>query len=377
MVYDMKLKYIFLCLACCSLSAYAIDDTVIPIVGEHVAPVHNGYQNITSVSSQTSVPASANAIYVPLDKGIDAAILDAYLQISKSSLLDKEQNPDLLNAIADATTEINIENNLLKVAFDTTKLQQVQDDFSQALFAGIKSPVMAFVVLNQQEGNVVADSDGYSVFLQELSKNAKDLNYDLLYPLMDLTDLQTFNQDSVLAHNEVALAKAANRYGSEYFMTATLKEEGDNFVTVIWNFYTKEGTKLGSSKLSGDANEMSVSLSTTLAQLISSAKQGGIPAAIASENDASTDNLVLGPHDGLVRISISEVKNLSDLANIKRILIGYGYENDIKVVAIQGSSLIFEIPTNSSPAILDGTMRNAKDFSKIGSWQYSYLRSQQ
>ena len=103
--------------------------------------------------------------------------------------------------------------------------------------------------------------------------------------------------------------------------------------------------------------------------------KAGVSVSQLSAMQRIEDVYELGPKDGFVRMSISEANSLFDIANIKKILISYGYESDVKIVAVHGHDLIIEIPTNSSPAILDGTMRNARDFKKIGSWQYTYLKS--
>lgn len=57
---------------------------------------------------------------------------------------------------------------------------------------------------------------------------------------------------------------------------------------------------------------------------------------------------------------------------MRRTLIIYGYDARVSVVGADGEGLIVEIPTSSDPAILDGTMARARDFTKLGAWHYAY-----
>lgn len=312
--------------------------------------------------------------YVPITDGIDKALVDAYTQYTKATLLDDSINTKLVDDISNATMSLAIENNNLKVVFDDKKLAQIAKDNQKQIFTGVKSSMMAFVVVNTNNTTNIAQGADSSSFLTRFDKSAEPLNFSIIYPLLDLNDIQTFNEQSVLAHNDKALAQAAMRYGSEFFISATLKHEGGGFVSFTYNLYNSQGQRLTGERLVGQEQILADKLAKNIALAIASIKAGDSVAELASLQ--RIDNIYeLGPNDGFVRMSISEVNSLFDIANIKKILISYGYESDVKIVAMHGHDLIIEIPTNSSPAILDGTMRNARDFKKNGSWQYTYLKS--
>lgn len=315
-----------------------------------------------------------NAVNVPITDGIDQALVSAYLQYTKNVLLDNKLSIKLINDVSNAVLALAIDNNTLKVVFDDTKINQVAQDNKKQVFFGAKSSLIAFVVVNSNGTTSIAQGPDSSTFLTRLNSKSESLNFSMLYPLLDLNDIQTFNEQSVLAHNDQALAKAAMRYGSEFFISATLKHEGGGFINFTYNLYNSQGERLLGERLIGQEQEIANKLAQNLALSIANVK-AGVSVSQLSTMQRIEDVYELGPKDGFVRMSISEANSLFDIANIKKILISYGYESDVKIVAVHGHDLIIEIPTNSSPAILDGTMRNARDFKKIGSWQYTYLKS--
>lgn len=318
---------------------------------------------------------TSHGVGVLMDKGVDDALLQAFLYTTGTSLLTvNEVDPRLIQAINAAAVSMTVDNGALVVNFDQSRLEKITKNFKQNLFHGIKSPVMAFMVINQHTGNEIINHEKEIPFLVKLNEHAKTLNYDLFYPLLDLTDVQNFTPDTILSHDDATLAKAAARYESEYFVSATLKYEPNGFINIIWNLYDKTGQKLYGSTLSGLDEEVATDLSVQIAKVVnvrSLAKDNpnaAQPAQVGSDLDENA--FALGPRNDAVRIAISNVNSLNDVAKVRSALITYGYDNGFDIVAMKDGNLILDIHTNASPSILDGTMSYAQDFSKAGQWHY-------
>lgn len=255
--------------------------------------------------------------------------------------------------------------------FDLNRVDESIRDQGLAVFNGLENPLLTWMVSYGEERSELVSGENVTPFAAALMREAQGLNYRLMLPLLDLEDIQRVNVNTVLTHQDAALAAASARYGSDFYLTMAVLDR-DGMGSVKWNVYTKDGQRLSGSEIAGLTEELAAltagDLARTLASLSTKVQEGEKVTPRAS----ALDVFALGPGDGFVRVRIDNVGNLKDVNAMRRTLIIYGYDARVSVVGADGEGLIVEIPTSSDPAILDGTMARARDFTKLGAWHYAY-----
>ncbi|MDY6470726.1 MAG: DUF2066 domain-containing protein, partial [Succinivibrio dextrinosolvens] len=230
--------------------------------------------------------------------------------------------------------------------------------------------------------------DGEAEFVKKLQGAASQNRFNIMFPVMDLDDVQQVNSQTIVSHSDELIAKASKRYDAKYFVSGVMeRDSANNGYSVKWNLCDADGKSLGSGANSGDADTATSQMSAQIAQVLMNSSNTGNTAAPAapvatSANEADTitpvtddGSIALGPVKGGVRVLITDIENVADYPRIKRILITYGYESDIQVLGYNSEGVIFLIPTGSSPAILDGTFTHASEFTKVAPWTYRFNES--
>ena len=202
-----------------------------------------------------------------------------------------------------------------------------------------------------------------------------------MFPVMDLDDVQNVNAQTILSHSDKILATASKRYNAKYFVAGAIEGSDDSYA-VKWNAYDEAGKALGSGQCSGTLADTTSQMSREVAKVL---MQNIDPQANQSQTSADEvqdltqtstgGEIYLGPTKGGVIVQLNGVDNVADYPRIKRILITYGYEADIEVLGYNNDGVIFMIPTGSNPAILDGTLAHAGEFTKVADWTYNFNKS--
>lgn len=319
----------------------------------------------------------------PVSDGMDKAILDSFREATASSAID-DTSKISLDEIKSAVSSLRINNDNFEISFDDGKLKNLLSSQGIASWNGLSDPVLVWLADVEESGINVINGDSDNEFAVALNQASNKNNYNLMFPVMDLDDVEKVNAQTILSHSDKILATASKRYDAKYFVAGAIeKNSGDNTYTVKWNAYDDEGKSLGNGQTQGTLEETSTAMSRDVAKVL----MQNISSDTATAQNTSSDEvesmtttdpdggIVLGPVKGGVRVMFTGVDNVSDYPKINKILISYGYESDISVLGYNSQGVIFLIPTGSSPSILDGTLAHAGEFTKVGDWIYKFNKS--
>lgn len=341
---------------------------------------------LVSTSLLLSQSVLATQIYEKsLANGMDDAIIQAFVESTQDALYDTKSIP--LEEIKNSIENLKINDDKLLVSFDDDKLAQILDKRGIVTFQGLENPVLVWFANVSENSINIINSDGVDEFSQAFSQACAKLHYNLMFPLMDLDDAQFVDDKTILTHSDLNLAKASTRYGSDYFIAGAIEQDSQTLAySVKWNVFDKQGNNLGQGQNQGELATLADSLAMEIAKVLAASQMStdsqnqeqnatanSTQEATASDSVALED--ILGPVEGGVQVLFSGIDNVADYPNIKKALISYGYEADISVVGYNENGVIFLIPTNSSPEILDGTLSHASEFTKIAPWTYNYNKS--
>lgn len=334
--------------------------------------------------SQIAPCAMANSVTVDITSNVDTAFLKAfnsYLQENSSS----QDTFDDIKQLDKLVKNAYIKGNKLNVLFDETLLNDFMQDRNIVKFEQINEPILVWLTkVGDSQTTIVTDTND-TALTANLSEVSNKHNLRLMFPLMDLDDVQLVSANTILSHNDKALANASSRYGSNYFIAGALSYDNNNVFAKL-NLFYKDGSLIESKSYSSfDTNglndaikDIKVAIAKDLIKNRENSKQDALNTDANKDEPQETedkvllDDKLLGPSRDFVRFKIANITSLQDIAKIKHLFITYGYDDNAKIVRIEDGALIVELKTHSNPMILDGTMRKSGDFNKISAWTYTY-----
>lgn len=338
--------------------------------------------------AMTSSANAAVTVQKDVSIGMDAAIVEAFNEVASKQAID-DTGILQLDRVKDAVSSVKLNGENFEITFDENKINSVLRDSGIACWSGLSEPVLVWMTDVSSDESSIISADSTSTVMKSLIDDANASQYNLLFPLMDLDDIQNVNEQTILSHSDKILAKASSRYGVKFFISAALEKNEDvQQVTFKWNVFDDQGKILGNGENTGTTEEISKAATKEIAKVLmnntieSQTDQNStvIPLTSADEQQNASDvaqeeDLSLGPVKGGVRVLFTGIDNVADYPAISKTLVMYGYESDVNVLAYQDSGVVFMIPTGSSPLILDGTLSHAGEFTKIAPWTYKYNKS--
>ena len=217
-----------------------------------------------------------------------------------------------------------------------------------------------------ESGNFVGDT--LSPFAKAFSDSADNNKYRLMFPLLDLEDIQSVTYDTVTKFDSGVLAVASKRYGSDFVIASVVDHLPDGNVSVSCRLLDKDGKILYDNAQVGAENELAVSEAKAIAGVLSSLpkESSAISAALGNPD-------VLGAQGDFVRMKLYGINNLNDLVAFERALSGIGVEGNVSCVMVDDSdAVIVNVYTKLDPASLDGSLEHSSDFSKLEPFAYRY-----
>ena len=312
-----------------------------------------------------------------LDHGVEQALLQAFLAASGQTLLSgdaEHPDPELLQAVATAAAGMHIAGDSLSVSFEPGRVEELVRTYSGLMYGGIASPVVAFIAISRPSGSRIVNQESSLPLVELLHEQARRLSFRVLYPLMDLSDVQAVVPETVLSHDGQTLARAAARYEAGYFISAALSGAGTERLSVVWDLHDREGRRLHGTTSAGRPDEVAAQMALAVARAV---HEQGTPASAGAAAEAAPpeDAFALGPRSDVVRVAVSNVNSLNDLLELNTALITYGFDGEGQIVGLREGAVYMDIPTSAAPDILDGSMSHAQDFRKIGEWQYEWINT--
>ena len=204
----------------------------------------------------------------PVSDGMDKAILNSFREATASSAID-DTSKISLDEIKSAVSSLRINNDNFEISFDDGKLKNLLSSQGIASWNGLSDPVLVWLADVEESGINVINGDSDNEFAVALNQASNKNNYNLMFPVMDLDDVEKVNAQTILSHSDKILATASKRYDAKYFVAGAIeKNNGDNTYTVKWNAYDDEGKSLGNGQTQGTLEETSTSMSRDVAKVL-------------------------------------------------------------------------------------------------------------
>lgn len=220
------------------------------------------------LSVAVSASAHAQLIEKTLENGIDAAILDAFKDAVSSSAIDDISSISLTD-VKGALNSIKIDGANLIVDFDDEKISSLLNNKGIASWSGLSDPVLVWLANVNEEGMTVMGGDNEFEFAKALNSASNLNSYNLMFPIMDLTDMQEVSAQTILSHSDSQLVKASKRYDAKYFVAGAVEYNAETETySVKWNAYSGEGNILGSGSLEGDLDLVTQNMSREVAKVL-------------------------------------------------------------------------------------------------------------
>ena len=322
-------------------------------------------------------------VSVPLISTLDNALLDGFKSLASGLTMGMGVEVDsgssssfnyTLDDIAPALRGFNYEpDGSVVMSFSVPMVQNILKKQGDVAWSGLSNPVLVWMVSLDGTTMDLTSGQDLNSFAQALLAAAPDYKYRLMFPILDLQERNSISATTVLDHQAEALALASERYGSDYFILATLSSvPNEQGVTLKWNLYDKEGGEIGSSTLSGIASEVAAlstgDIARTLMGYQATLTEQVTPSRLKGSN---VDIDMLGPGEGFVRFKLTNIKSLQDLQAMRNALVRYGFDGSINIIGYNEGNYIIELVTNSNATNLEGTMRRAGDFVYLAPWTFS------
>ncbi len=322
-------------------------------------------------------------VSVPLISTLDNALLDGFKSLASGLTMGMGVEVDsgssssfnyTLDDIAPALRGFNYEpDGSVVMSFSVPMVQNILKKQGDVAWSGLSNPVLVWMVSLDGTTMDLTSGQDLNSFAQALLAAAPDYKYRLMFPILDLEERNSISATTVLDHQAEALALASERYGSDYFILATLSSvPNEQGVTLKWNLYDKEGGEIGSSTLSGIASEVAAlstgDIARTLMGYQATLTEQVTPSRLKGSN---VDIDMLGPGEGFVRFKLTNIKSLQDLQAMRNALVRYGFDGSINIIGYNEGNYIIELVTNSNATNLEGTMRRAGDFVYLAPWTFS------
>lgn len=344
--------------------------------------------NIAQGSSTAATPGATfneqiQEVSVPLISTLDNALLDGFKSLASGLTMGMGVEVDTgssssfnytLDDIAPALRGFNYEaDGSVVMSFSVPMVENILKKQGDVAWSGLSNPVLVWMVNLDGTSMELTSGQELNSFDQALLSAAPEYKYRLMFPILDLEERSSISATTILDHQAEALAIATERYGSDYFMIATLSSvPGEEGVTLKWSLYDKAGGEIGSSSLSGIASEVAAlsvgDIARTLMRYQATLTEQVTPSRLKGSN---VDIDMLGPGEGFVRFKLTNVKSLQDLQAMRNAFVRYGFDGSINIIGYQEGAYVVEIVTNSNATNLEGTMRRAGDFVYLAPWTFS------
>ena len=319
-------------------------------------------------------------VSVPILTSFDNAILDGFKSLESGITLGLGQSKNLsIDEVAPAVRSFTTDaDGNLVLRFSLPMAESILKKQGSTSWKGLSNPVLVWMVgLDGQSMNLVSGQN-LSSFAQAIMAATPDYKYRLMFPILDLEEMQKVKVNTILDHQDEVLAQASERYGADYFIAAAISSvPNESSITFKWNLFNRGGEVIAQSAVSGLIDEVASLGAGDIARALmtyqANLTEQETPSAIRQNN---VDIDMLGPGEGFVRMRIANVKSLQDLQHIRQALVTYGFDGDVRIIGFDDNMLVIEIATNSNADNLAGTMRHAGEFQYLSPWVFSFTNNE-
>ena len=333
---------------------------------------------------QPEVGEQQQEVSVTVLGNFDQALTDAFKSLESGITLGLGDSSAItVDQIAPAIRGIDTdEMGNLVVRFSLPVAERILKQQGALSWQGLSNPVLVWMVGLDGTSSVneltMVSGQNLSAFAQAILQAAPDYKYRLMFPILDLEDMQKVNVNTVLDHQDQVLAEASSRYGADYFIAAAISSvPNESGVTLKWNLYNRDGIAIANSSLSGVMDEVATLGAGDIARALMTFQEN-LDHGTETVNQLKANNVdieMLGPGEGFVRMRIGNIRTLQDIKGIRSAFATYGFDGDTRVVGYDNGQFVIEIATNSNPTNIEGTLRHGGDFTYLGPWSFNFRNS--
>lgn len=313
----------------------------------------------------------------------DAAVVEGFKSLESSLTLGMGRSTNLtIDDVAPALRSFTTDaDGNLVLRFSVPMAQSIIKKKGTPSWNGLSNPILVWMAgLDGSSGGTnmsLVSGQNLSPFASAILGAAPEYKYRMIFPVLDIEEIQKVSVNTVLDHRDDVLAAASARYGADYFIAAAISSvPNESGMTFKWNLFYKDGTLIAQSAISGLMDEVAALGAGDIARALmtyqSNQTESNEPSAL-SKNNVDID--MIGPGDGYVRMRISNVRSLQDIKEIRNIFITYGFDGDTRVIGFDNGLLVFEVATNSEPDNLAATMRRSGEFKYLAPWTFDFVKN--
>lgn len=313
----------------------------------------------------------------------DAAVVEGFKSLESSLTLGMGRSTNLtIDDVAPALRSFTTDaDGNLVLRFSVPMAQSIIKKKGTPSWNGLSNPILVWMAgLDGSSGGTnmsLVSGQNLSPFASAILGAAPEYKYRMIFPVLDIEEIQKVSVNTVLDHRDDVLAAASARYGADYFIAAAISSvPNESGMTFKWNLFYKDGTLIAQSAISGLMDEVAALGAGDIARALmtyqSNQTESDEPSAL-SKNNVDID--MIGPGDGYVRMRISNVRSLQDIKEIRNIFITYGFDGDTRVIGFDNGLLVFEVATNSEPDNLAATMRRSGEFKYLAPWTFDFVKN--
>lgn len=323
--------------------------------------------------------ANTQEVSVTVLGSFDDAIKEAFKSLESGITLGSSTSDFTLDQIAPSIRSLSSDaDGNLVLRFSLPMAENILKQGGITSWDGLSNPVLVWMVgLDGTQSDTdlsLVSGQNLSTFAQAILQAAPDYKYRLMFPILDLEDMQQVNVNTVLDHQDQVLMQASKRYGADYFVAAAISSvPNESGVTLKWNLYNKDGIAIASSALSGLMDEVASLGAGDIARALMTFQETLTQETQTAQirvNSADID--LLGPGVGFVRLRIGNVRSLEDIKKVRNAFVTYGFDGDVQVVGYDQGQFVIDVNTNSDATNLEGSMRHSGDFSYLAPWTFNF-----
>lgn len=293
--------------------------TVVPVASQSKALQNAAMQQALS---QVLIKVSGNSAVVN-STALQSAIANPANYLTSYSYQD--------GVLADGTSSL-----LLQVSFDPKAVTTLLQNAQQSVWGQNRPLVLVWLADTQANAAqpILVGTNTENPLTAQFKNDAKARGLPIMFPVMDLTDMQAVTPAAIAAAQLSTIQQASTRYNSDAILAVNLTQNNNQ-----WN-----GTW---TLISQGASSTWQTNGMTMSQAI----QAGIDAV--SNNLAAKFAVVANAAaTNQVQLTVENVQDLSDYAAVTKYLKGLAPVTQAEVTQVTASALIFNLTVTGGEAAL-------------------------
>jgi len=151
------------------------------------------------------------------------------------SALDHPETTLLSYGYQDGTMPDGGDGLFLHASFDPKAIQQLLENAGQSVWGRNRPLILLWISCSRhQQTPQILSSASQSLLDAELKSDAQLRGLPILFPILDLTDLQTISTTAIADKNIQSIEQASTRYGSDAILAANISENAPENSVGTW-----------------------------------------------------------------------------------------------------------------------------------------------